>query len=274
MASDAVPGDGDCGDGRPPPSRFATTMAVVRQGFAPLLDTIVPPLCLACQAPLASHDALCSGCWREIDFIRPPLCERLGLPLSYDSGAGTLSALAVAEPPIYGRARAVARHTGVMRQLIHDLKFRDRQDARRLFGRWMAEAGRELIAEADVLVPVPLHRMKLLRRRFNQAALLAGELAQLTARPVAPLALERRRKTASQLGLTREQRRENVSRAFAVPDRRAGLVRGRRVLLIDDVITTGATISAATAALLDAGATNVDVLALALVTDTTGTVQA
>ncbi|MBL8567353.1 MAG: ComF family protein [Hyphomicrobiaceae bacterium] len=267
-------GKGDYDGTRPPPSRLVTAAALVKRVVSPFLDTIVPPLCLACHAPLASHDALCSGCWSDIDFIRPPLCDRLGLPLSYDSGAGTLSALAVAEPPVYGRARAVARHTGAMRQLIHDLKFRDRQDARRLFGRWLAEAGRELIAEADVLVPVPVHRMKLLRRRFNQAALLADELARLTGRPSAPLALERRRKTATQLGLTREQRRTNVSRAFAVPDRRDPLVRGRRVLLVDDVITTGATISAATAALLDAGAANVDVLALALVTDTTGTVQA
>lgn len=246
----------------------------IRSALAPLLDIVVPPLCLSCHSPMASHDTLCPDCWRAIDFIRPPLCHRLGLPLGYDSGAGTLSARAIAEPPVYGRARAVARYDGVMRHLIHDLKFRDRPDARKLFGRWLTETGRELLGEAQVLVPTPLHRLKLVRRRFNQAALLAHEVSHLTGVPTAPLALVRSRNTSRQLGLTREQRHSNVKGAFAVPTGQRAVIAGRRVVLVDDVVTTGATISACARALLDSGAASVDVLALAMVTDTTATLLA
>lgn len=258
-------------DSSVPSTRTNTPSSIkmlVGRSFTHILDIVTPPLCLHCHKPMATHDALCAACWSKIDFIRQPHCDRLGIPLPYDAGAGTVSAKAMAEPPVYRRARAVARFDGVMRELIHDLKFRDRHDARNLFGRWLAEAGRDLIDEADVLVPVPLHRWKLLRRRFNQAAILSAELARLTGRPSAPLALQRTRSTHRQIGLTLTQRRQNVKGAFAVPQRHLPEIAGRRVLLIDDVITTGATVSAATIALQAAGAATVDVLALALVTDT------
>lgn len=271
VASGAAAADGA---GRPKSPVWLTANLALRRSLAHLADIVVPPVCTACRAPMSTHDTLCPDCWRQIDFIRPPLCERLGLPLPYDSGAGTLSALAIAEPPVYRRARAVARYHGVMRDLIHDMKFRDRHDGRVLLGRWLAEAGGELIADADVLVPVPLHRLKLLQRRFNQAALLTAELSRLTGKPQAPLALVRKRRTARQLGLTREERKLNVRNAFAVPPRWRPRIEGRTVLLVDDVITTGATITAATRALQSAGAAHVDVLALALVTDITGTLQA
>ncbi|MCB1515817.1 MAG: ComF family protein, partial [Hyphomicrobiaceae bacterium] len=166
---------------------------IATSGLVRLADIITPPLCLACHSPLGTHDSLCPACWIRIDFIRPPLCDRLGIPLPFDAGAATLSAQAIAAPPVYGRARAVARYDGVMRDLVHDLKFHDRHDAVRLFGRWLAETGRDLIADADLMVPVPLHRLKLLRRRFNQAAVLTAELSRITATPAAPLALIRTR---------------------------------------------------------------------------------
>lgn len=243
-------------------------------GYARLIDLITPPVCLSCHTPLATKDTVCPACWCAIDFIRQPLCDRLGIPLPYDAGASTLSAQAVAAPPLYARARAVARYDGVMRALVHDLKFHDRHDARKLFGRWLAEAGNELLCTADVLVPIPLHRLKLVKRRFNQSALLSLELSRLTGITNAPTALVRTRRTEPQVGLTAHQRIDNVKGAFAVPPRWRPHVEGRRVLLIDDVITTGATVSAATAALLKAGAANVDVLALALVTDTAATLNA
>lgn len=272
---DSTPIDPEEAEPRAAPAPYRQRLrTVAAQGLARLVDIVTPPICLKCHEPLSSQDNLCPGCWSKIDFIRPPLCDRLGIPLPYDSGAGTLSAQAVAAPPVYGRARAVARYDGVMRQLIHDLKFHDRHDARKLFGRWMAEAGSSLIFDADVIVPVPLHRWKLLKRRFNQAAILSAELSRLTGRPNAPLALMRSRKTSPQLGLTATQRRQNVSGAFSVPPRQRGAVEGRCVLLVDDVITTGATISAAARALLSAGAAGVDILALALVTDTAGTLDA
>lgn len=232
-----------------------------------IADLVMPPLCLSCHAPLTSHDALCPGCWSKIDFIRAPLCDRLGLPMPFDTGGTMVSAAAIADQPEYDRARAVARFDGVMRSLVHDLKFRDRHDARRLFGRWLVQAGAELLAGADVIVPVPLTRWRLLSRRFNQAAILAQEVSRLTGVGAEPLALLRTRRTLPQVGLTRLQRRKNVAGAFAVASDCKVRIAGARVLLIDDVITTGATARACARTLKRAGAASVDVLALAMVTE-------
>jgi ComF family protein len=255
-----------------PPSELArpSRPGLLRRALAAVSDLIMPPVCLVCRAPIGGHDALCAGCWRDIDFIRPPLCDRLGLPMPFDASLGTgsmISAAASADPPSYDRARAVAAHSGSMRALVHALKFQDRHDARRLLGRWLAEAGRELIPDADIVVPVPLARRRLLARRFNQAAILAREVAELTGLGYEPLILERIRPTASQVGLSRQQRQRNVAGAFAVRSRQIGRIEGRRVLLIDDVITTGSTAGACASVLRRAGAARIDVLALALVTD-------
>ena len=232
-----------------------------------LADVVVPPLCLACREPLADHDSLCADCWRQIDFIRPPLCEQLGIPLPFDAGPGAISAAAAAAPPHYDRARAVACYEGAMKQLVQGFKFHDRQDATHLLGRWLVSAGGELLADADVLVPVPLYRLRLLARRFNQSAVLARELSRLTGVPFDPFVLARTRRTPSQVGLTRDQRRANVRGAFAVAAQRAGVVDGANVVLIEDVITTGATVEACARVLRKAGAARVDVLALAMVTN-------
>lgn len=237
----------------------------LRHLAARITDAVVPPVCLSCQTLLSMHNSLCPECWRQIDFIRPPLCDRLGLPLPFDIGGRMISAAASAKPPLYQRARAVAIYDGVMRHLIHEFKYHDRHELRRLFGRWLFQAGGELIETADIIVPVPLNRIRLLRRRFNQAAILAGEVGRLSGIEHLPTALRRVRATPTQVGLTHEQRRQNVRGAFAVRARDRVKFRGRRVLLIDDVITTGATAEACTKTLLDAGADGVDVLALALV---------
>jgi ComF family protein len=241
--------------------------AKLRQALGAFTDVIVPPLCIVCRLPLVRHDSLCAGCWSKIDFIRPPLCDRLGLPMPFDAGGTMISALAAAEPPDYDRARAVARFDGVMRDLVHDLKFHDRHDPRRLFGRWLAETGAELLRDADLIVPVPLTRFRLIGRRFNQSAILALEVSRLTGVPADPLALQRTRRTRPQVGLTRPQRRENVAGAFSVPAARKGRITGANLVLIDDVITTGATAGACARSLRRAGAARVDVLSLALVAD-------
>jgi ComF family protein len=227
---------------------------------------IVPPTCLVCRERLSDADSLCSSCWRQLDFIRQPYCDRLGLPMPFGTSEMMISAAAVARPPAYDRARAVARFDGVMRELVHAFKYADRHDARRLFVRWMMEAGHELLRDADIVVPVPLARSRLLWRRYNQAAILAADIAAASGLDYGPTVLQRTRKTPSQVGLTPDQRQRNVAGAFAVPAAQARQVRGRRVLLIDDVITTGATVEACVRVLRRSGASHVDVLALGLVT--------
>ncbi len=228
-------------------------------------DLVMPPVCLSCHEPLDCHDHVCPSCWAGIDFIRPPLCDRLGIPLPFDAGGPMVSAAAAAAEPVYDRARAVARYAGTMRKLIHDYKYRDRHDARRLFVGWLSVAGDELLLEADALLPVPLHRVRLLTRRFNQSALLARELARLRGLPYWPDTLRRIRRTKPQVGLSMRERRDNLQGAFRLGRSAAARVAGRRLVLVDDVITTGATADACARVLKKAGAASVDILALAIV---------
>ena len=231
-------------------------------------DLFLPPICIRCHAPISAHGVLCAACWQGINFIMPPLCDRLGLPLPYASGEDMqLSSMALRHPPAYGRARAAARFDGVMRDLVHGLKYADRHEAVTLFGRMLVSAGNELLLDADMLMPVPLHRARLWKRRFNQSAILAGQLSIAAGLPLELRALRRVRRTTSQVGLSRGERRRNVAEAFAVAPGAAARIARKRILLVDDVITTGSTLEACAQVLKAAGAAEVDCLALAIVVD-------
>ncbi len=260
---------GIAADDNAAPSPWAGARLHLSQAWRSITDIVFPPLCLGCQTRLSDHDALCPECWRGIDFIRPPICDRFGIPMPYDIGAPMVSAAAAANPPLFDRARAVARYDGLMRALIHDFKFRDLHDARRLFGRWLCQAGENLISDCDVVVPVPLARWRLLSRRFNQAHLLADEIARTTHKPLLSTALKRVRSTPHQVGLTRLQRERNVAGAFAIDPAYSSKIAGKNVLLVDDVMTTGATASESAKVLRSAGAARIDVLVLALVAEST-----
>ena len=164
-------------------------------------DVVLPPVFLVCRTPIGSHGLLCGPCFSGIDFIAPPICARLGVPLPFDAGEPSRSAAAIAAPPAYDRARAVARYTQTMRDLIQGFKYRDRQEGLRLCSRWLTRAGAELLADADLLVPVPLYRSRLWSRCFNQSALLAQGLERLTRIRADCFVLRRVRRTASQVGL-------------------------------------------------------------------------
>jgi ComF family protein len=230
-----------------------------------LSNVIVPPVCLSCRASLADHHALCPSCWRDVAFIRAPLCERMGIPLPFDTGGPSVSALALAEPPDYDRARASAHYAGTARKMVHDFKYADRQEVRVLLGHWLTAAGHELLSDAHIILPVPMSRRRMFWRKFNQAAILAHELGRRSGVAVDTSALRRRRATKPQVGLTRAQRHSNMEGAFAVLKRRRALLKDANILLIDDVITTGATVNACARALKRAGAARVDVLAVCMV---------
>lgn len=230
-----------------------------------LFDLVLPPVCMACRKPVADADALCPSCWSGLAFVEPPYCARLGVPFAYDLGDGALCAEAIADPPPFNRARAAATYRGVARDLVHALKFRDQTELARLMARLMVRSGAGILEEADVIVPVPLHRGRLWRRRFNQAAMLATAVGASTGLAVQPLVLRRTRATRRQVGLNTRERDRNVRGAFRIDRRYRDEVAGRNVVLIDDVYTTGATAKACTRALLRAGATGVDVLVFARV---------
>jgi predicted amidophosphoribosyltransferase len=205
-----------------------------------LLDALLPARCLACPEPVGAPGALCPACWGALAFIAPPLCACCGTPFEFEgqSAQGILCGACIADPPVYARARAALRYDDGSRSLILRFKHGDRTHAAPAFGRWLARAGSDLLADAELIVPVPLHWTRLFARRYNQSAL--GRLG-------------------------RAGRERNVRGAFAVPAGRRARIEGRRVLLVDDVLTTGATIEACARALLSAGAETVDALTLARV---------
>ena len=231
------------------------------------LDVALPTLCVACREPV-DGDGVCAACWARLSFIAPPYCPRLGIPFVYDPGPGLLSMEAIANPPAYARARAAVRYDDVARTLVHALKYQDRTDLAPAMGRWMARAGPELLAEADLLVPVPLHWKRGWSRRYNQSGALARVIERQTGVKMSSEALRRVRQTQQQIGLSRKERASNVQGAFKVAADRQSLIHGRRVVLIDDVLTSGATADACARALLRAKAASVDVLVFARVVDT------
>ncbi|MBI5260529.1 MAG: ComF family protein [Bradyrhizobium sp.] len=230
------------------------------------LDIALPTLCVSCREPV-DGEGVCAACWARLSFIAPPYCPRLGIPFVYDPGPDMLSMEAIASPPAYQRARAAVRYDDVARTLVHGLKYQDRTDLAPAMGRWMARAGRELLDGADMLIPVPLHWGRAWRRRYNQSGALARVIARRSGVAVKGDVLQRVRATEQQIGLSRAQRATNVQGAFKVPPDRQCELQGRRVVLIDDVLTSGATADACARALLRAKAAQVDLLVFARVVD-------
>lgn len=246
---------------------LTTCRAAWRSAARLVLDVALPTLCVACREPV-SGDGVCAGCWSKLSFIAPPYCPRLGIPFVYDPGPDMLSMEAIANPPAYQRARAAVRYDDVARTLVHALKYQDRTDLAPAMGRWMARAGKELLGEADMLVPVPLHWRRAWGRRYNQSGALGRAIARASGVTLRGDLLQRVRATEQQVGLSRPQRASNVQGAFKVSPDRQSEVQGRRIILVDDVLTSGATVDACARALLRARAAQVDVLVFARVVDT------
>src|SRR5271170_8266471 len=235
------------------PDSVKRAAQALRGALGTALDLALPTLCPACREPVEGR-GLCPACWSKLSFITRPYCERLGIPFVYDPGPGILSMEAIASPPSYNRARAAVRFDEISRRLVHALKYGDRLDLAPMMGRWIGNAGREILAGADALVPVPLHWRRLWARRFNQSAMLAAAISAESGVPIAGSVLKRIKPTAQQVGLSRSERALNVQGAFRVPAESKAAVAGRRLVVIDDVLTSGATVDGGPRALLRARA--------------------
>ncbi len=228
-----------------------------------VLDAVLPPQCLACGKVVDTVHALCPDCWAAMSFIAEPMCACCGMPFEFDPGPGALCGACLRKPPPFARARAV--FDDASRSLVLGFKHADRTEAAPAFGRWMARAGSGLLADADLIAPVPLHWTRLFWRRYNQAALLAKVLGEVSGVPVVPDLLARRKRTPSLGHMGPPARRRVLAGAFAVRPARKPLMAGKRVLLVDDVLTSGITVAKCARLLTRAGAQAVDVLTLARV---------
>lgn len=230
-----------------------------------LLNLLFPPRCLACGVAVDAQGNLCAACWKETAFLSRPYCDCCGLPFEFPVEDTALCGACIGDRPPYTRARALMKYGDGSRKIILALKHADHLESVPVLARWMATAGADLLEGADMIIPVPLHRWRLFRRRYNQSALLALSLGRMMGKPVKTLVLKRIRATPPQQGLKRRQRQENVRAAFQVSDAAARHIAGLKLLLVDDVFTTGATLEACTKELLKAGAASVDVLTIARV---------
>jgi ComF family protein len=233
---------------------------LLRLGRA-VIDGVLPPRCLACGDIVGEPDSLCGRCWAAMTFFSPPWCSTCGAPFPHPMGEDALCGECARERRSWDRARAVLRYDKHSRRLVLGLKHGDRTHLAGAFGRWMNRAGSDVLAGADLLVPVPLHWTRLVQRRYNQASLLALGIRAAGGPDVAVDWLVRRRRTPSQGHLGPAARERNVRGAFRVrPGRNFA---GKRVVIIDDVLTTGATVEECARVLRRAGASSIGVLTLA-----------
>lgn len=238
-----------------------------------LLDALLPPECLTCEAAVDRQGTVCATCFRDLAFVTDPLCARCGVPFTHEGQAergadgALLCGSCAMTPPAYALARAALRYDDAARRLILPLKHADRTELALPLARHMARIGTALIARAEIVVPVPAHWRRLLARRYDQAALLAQAVARLGGKPCLPDALRRMRPTPPLGDRGAAERAILLADAFRARPRVVPRIAGRSVLLVDDVMTSGATADSCARALLAAGAAEVLVLAAARVPD-------
>lgn len=227
---------------------------------------LFPPRCLACDGFVETQGTMCHPCWEGTNFIAPPFCPCCGYPFASSEVAGLYCGHCIETTPEFTTARSVMTYESQGKTLVLGLKYGDRTQGVPTYARWLARVAQDALAESDWIVPVPLHPLRLVARRFNQSALLARELAHLSGVPYHAGLLRRVRRTTPQAGLSRRQRQHNVAGAFAVPARVQPQLNGKTVLLVDDVVTTQATVNQCAKALKQRGAKTVHVASLALAT--------
>lgn len=228
------------------------------------LTLLLPSRCLNCGEYASGSHQLCGSCWKSLEFITTPFCDRCGHPFVVDQSS-LICGDCLHTPPLFTRGRAVFRYHSLIRELILKFKHGDATYLAKPFGSWLTLSGRDLLAASDVIIPVPLHRWRLFKRRYNQATLLARELSRHAQIPLLTNVLIRHKSTESQHGKSRQARQANVNAVFKIMPEKSLLVKKKSVLLVDDVWTTGATLNACVKTLKKAGAKDVFVLTLARV---------
>ncbi len=239
----------------------ATLKSVLEDG----LNLILPPRCPVTGDMVDAQGMISSDAWRELVFITDPLCAHCGVPLDFETEENARCVMCLETPQIYHSARAALQYNDISRDLVLGFKRGDKTHIIQSFVPWLKQAGKEMLGQADYLIPVPLHPVRLIQRRYNQAALIAGALSKSVDIPHLPIAMKRVRATPSQGHLTSDERTKNVQEAFDVHTKYREMINGKSLILIDDVLTTGATVNECAKVLYRHGARQVDVLTLARV---------
>ena len=229
------------------------------------LNLILPPRCLSCGDVCLETAQLCPPCWKEIHFISDPQCSICGWPLPYQDSLGMICVHCAHKKPLFTMARSVMAYDKASSGIILKLKHGDATYLAPALGEWMRSRSEDLLKDIDCLIPVPLHWFRLFMRRYNQAAILAKGISKKNSLPVMPHLLRRQRFTKSQAHLNFKQRQRNVRKAFYVPLKQREFLQNKKIALVDDVFTTGATINECTRVLLKAGCAEVRVITLARV---------
>lgn len=229
------------------------------------LDIVLPYICPSCRLPVEAGQSLCGPCWSKLQFITKPMCSCCGLPFAFDLGEDALCAPCLESPPKFTMARSALKYDDHCKSMILAFKHADKTHLRLLLSKWALQAGREFWPESDILAPVPLHWTRLFKRLYNQSALLGEELSKATSIPHQADLLLRQKKTRVHQGLSKDERRSNVRRAFQVAPKYRDYIRGKTVVLLDDVMTSGATVNECAETLHKAGAAKIHILTLARV---------
>ncbi len=245
--------------------RYLLFQNMAKKAGKKILDLIYPPICVHCNAPVVSSDSLCAKCWSELRPISDPICPVLGLPFGVSLGANALSAQAIANPPEFDRARSAFIYGDVTHSIISKFKYGDKPELAKFCALTMGSALAQMFEDNPILLPVPLHKKRQRQRRYNQATELAKELGKIKDLQVVLDLVERVRETKQQVGLSAKQREKNVAGAFEVKSDLIAIKQSQRIVIVDDVMTTGATLNSLTKTLKKAGYKKIDVISFARV---------
>ena len=234
--------------------------------FKVLIDFILPLRCLICGKIMRTQGCICPECFENINFITRPYCQQCGTPLNGDTDdiEGLCCVACLNKKNYFRLCRSAVEYDNFSKKIILDFKFRDHLENKKLLAQWMFLAGKDIFDKgADLIIPVPLYFTRLFSRKYNQSAILARELSKLSKLPADYKTLKKKRNTLPQVQCNGDKRRTNVKNAFQVvnPDK----IKGKRIVLIDDVYTTGTTLRECSKVLLKAGAKSIDILTVARV---------